>query len=199
MFLEGELALARKNADAAVEAFSGLLASLPPRDGYDVRVRLALAEIHRRRSAEAESHLKRAAELDPTRLEPHALLAELYGHDGRTADRLTALATAVRLDPQTDSIAKEVVLGSAKAGRSARVLELGPIAIFIDPADPDLHAALGRALAGAGKSVAATTSLENALALGARDPIPIHAALAGLYDAVGNRAKADSHRAAARR
>jgi hypothetical protein len=42
-------------------------------------------------------------------------------------------------------VAKEAVLASAKVGRTARVLELGPIAVFVDPADPDLHAALGRA------------------------------------------------------
>jgi tetratricopeptide (TPR) repeat protein len=198
-FIAGEIALARKNADAAVEAFSGLLALSPPRDGYDVRVRLALAEIHRRRGGDAEVHLRRAVELDPSRLEPHALLAELYAHDGRAADRLNALAAALRLDPQTDRVAKEVVFGSAKAGRAARVLELAPIAIFIDPADPELHAALGRALAGTNKPVPAAAALEHALALGVRDPVPVHATLAGLYDAIGNRGKADAHRAAARK
>ncbi len=198
-FLAGELALARKDAPAAVDAFSSLLALKPPRDGYDVRVRLALAEIQRHRTAEAEGHLRRAAAFDPSRLEPHALLAELYRHENRPADRLTALAAAVELDPQTDRIAKEVVLGSAKAGRTSRVLELAPIAIFIDPAAPDVHAALGRALAGSGKTAAAAAALERALAFGAPDASALHLSLAGLYDTLGNRGRADAHRAAARR
>ena len=48
MFLAGEIALARRDAAAAVAAFEGLLLLGPPsHDGYDVRVRLGLAEIHR--------------------------------------------------------------------------------------------------------------------------------------------------------
>ena len=72
---------------------------------------------------------------DPSRVEPHALLAELFKSQQRIPDRLAELEAALRLDPQTDRVAKEVVLGAAKAGRSARVTELAPIAIFIDPAE----------------------------------------------------------------
>jgi predicted Zn-dependent protease len=200
MFLAGDIALARRDAEAAVAAFEGLLDLGPPaHDGYDVRVRLGLAEIHRQHAAAAEAHLRRAIDFDPTRLEPHALLAELYGHQQRTADRLAELEAALRLDPQTDAVAKEAVLGAARAGRSARVVELGPIAIFIDPGDPDLHAALGRALAATGKPAAAAAALERALVLGAPEPAALHLSLAGLYDTLGNRARAEAHRAALRR
>ena len=137
LFLAGEIALARRDADAAVAAFEGLLdVGPPPRDGYDVRVRLGLAEIHRKRPAAAEAHLRRAVELDPSRVEPHALLAEHVQEPAahrRPAGR--AGGGDLRLDPQTDRVAKEVVLGDAKAGRSARVAELAPIAIFIDPGE----------------------------------------------------------------
>jgi tetratricopeptide (TPR) repeat protein len=197
-FLSGEMALARRDADAAVAAFEGLLALDPPRhDGYDVRVRLALAEIHRHRPAAAEDHLRRAIAFDPDRVEPHALLAELYGHEQRPPDRLAELEAALRLDPQTDAVAKEAVLAAAKAKQSARVLELAPIAIFIDPGDPDLHAALGRALAATGKPAAAADALERALALEAPDAAALHRALATLYDTLGNRNRAATHRAAA--
>jgi tetratricopeptide (TPR) repeat protein len=181
-----------------VAAFEGLLALDPPRhDGYDVRVRLALAEIHRHRPAAAEDHLRRAIAFDPARVEPHALLAELYGHAQRQPDRLAELEAALRLDPQTDAVAKEAVLAAAKAKQSARVLELAPIAIFIDPGDPDLHAALGRALAATGKPAAAADAFERALALEAPDAASLHRALATLYDTLGNRNRADAHRAAA--
>ena len=198
LFLAGEIALARRDADAAVAAFEGLLTLGPPaRDGYDVRVRLGLAEIHRKRPAEAEVHLRRAVELDPVRVEPHALLAELYKGQQRIPDRLTALAAAIRLDPQTDRVAKEVVLGDARAGKSTRVTELAPIAIFIDPASPDLHAALGRALTATGKTAAGAAALERALLFGPQSPSLLHLELATLYDKLGDRNRAAAHRAAA--
>jgi tetratricopeptide (TPR) repeat protein len=198
LFLAGEIALARRDADAAVAAFEGMLQIDPgPRDGYDVRVRLGLAEIHRKRPAAAEAHLRRAVELDPSRVEPHALLAELYKDQQRPADRLTELEAALRLDPQTDRVAKEAVLGEAKAGRSARVVELGPIALFIDPANADLHAALGRALAATGKAAAGAAALERALVFGAPSPALLHLELATVYDTLGERNRAAAHRAAA--
>jgi tetratricopeptide (TPR) repeat protein len=198
LFLAGEIALARRDADAAVAAFGGLLDTRPsPRDGYEVRVRLGLAEIHRKRPDAAELHLRRAVELDPSRVEPHALLAELYKDQQRTADRLVELAAALRLEAQTDRIAKEAVLGEAKAGRSARVTELAPIAIFIDPASPDLHAALGRALTATGKPTAGAAALERALLFGPQSPALLHLELATLYDRLGDRNRAAAHRAAA--
>jgi tetratricopeptide (TPR) repeat protein len=197
LFLTGELALARRDAEAAVAAFEGLLdLGAPARDGYDVRVRLGLAEIHRKRTAAAEGHLRRAVELDPSRLEPHALLAELYKSQSRTPERLVELAAAMRLDPQTDRIAKEAVLGEAKAGRSSRVVELAPMALFIDPGSPDVHAALGRALATTGKTAAGAASLERALVFGTQSPALIHLELAALYDTLGDRKRAAAHRAA---
>jgi tetratricopeptide (TPR) repeat protein len=200
VFLSGEIALARRDADAAVAAFEGLLATDPPsHDGYDVRVRLALAEIHRHRPAAAEEHLRRAIGFDPARVEPHALLAELYGHESRPADRLAELEAALPLDPQTDAVAKEAVLGAAKARQPTRVLELAPMAIFIDPGDADLHAALGRALAATGKPAAAAAAFEHALALEPPDAAALHRVLATLYDTLGNRDRADAHRAAAAR
>ena len=45
LFLAAEIALARRDADAAIAALRGLLSLGPsPRDGYDVQVRLGLAE-----------------------------------------------------------------------------------------------------------------------------------------------------------
>jgi tetratricopeptide (TPR) repeat protein len=198
LFLAGEIALAQRDADAAVAAFEGLLdTGAPPRDGYEVRVRLGLAEIHRKHLAAAEAHLRRAVELDPSRVEPHALLAEMYKNQQRTPDRLAELEAAVRLDPQTDRIAKEAVLGAAKAGRSAHVTDLAPIAIFIDPASPDLHAAYGRALAATGKTAAGAAALERALVFGPATPALLHLELATLYDKIGDRGRASAHRAAA--
>ena len=90
------------------------------------------------------------------------------------------------------------MLGEAKAGHPARVTELAPIAIFIDPANPDLHAALGRALTATGKTAAGAAALERALVFGPESPALLHLELATLYDTLGDRNRAASHRAAAR-
>ena len=203
LFLAGEIALARRDADSAFAALEGLLALAPSphhgHDGYDVQVRLGLAEIHRKNLLAAEAHLRHAVDFVPTRVEPRALLAELYADQQRGPDRLDALEGALRLDPMNDAVAKEVVVAEARAGHPARVIELAPIAIFIDPADADLYAALGRALAATGKSAAAAAALERALVFQPADPAALHLTLASLYDTLGERSRADAHRDAARR
>ncbi len=200
LFLAAEIALARRDADATIAALRGLLSVGPsPRDGYDVQVRLGLAEIHRKDLLAAEAHLRHAVDFVPTRVEPRALLAELYGDQERKPDRLAALEGALQLDPMNDAVAKEVVLGEARAGHPDRVVAYGPIAIFIDPADADLHAALGRALAATGKSAAAAVAFEHALVFQPADPAALHLTLASLYDTLGERSRAAAHRDAARR
>jgi tetratricopeptide (TPR) repeat protein len=198
LFLTGELALADREAEPAVAAFERLLA-LGGHDGYDVRVRLALAEIHRKNADAAEQHLRRAIAFDPTRVEPHALLVELYGEQHREADQLAEMDAALALEPQSAKLAKELVLGLGRAQRPGRVVEVAPIAIFIDPADPDLHAALGRALAATGKPAAATVAFQRAMLFHPSDGADIHRALADLYRKLGDtkRAQAESQAATA--
>jgi Tfp pilus assembly protein PilF len=198
-FLAGELALGAQDAEAAAAAFSGVLALGPAFDGYDVRVRLALAELHRGDLAATESHLRRAAAFDDARVEPHALLAELFAEHGRDADRGVELEAALRLDPQNATRAKELALGSARAGRSARSLWAAEVATFIDPADPDVHAAAARALAATGQPALAAKSFEHALLFhpASADAGAIHGALAELYARLGDPARAAAHRSAA--
>jgi hypothetical protein len=195
-FLAGELALGAQDPEAAAAAFTGVLALGPAFDGYDVRVRLALAELHRNDLPATEAHLRRAIAFDDTRVEPHALLAELYAQHGREADRATELEAALALEPQNATRAKELVLASARAGRSARVLAAAPIAIFIDPADADVHAALARALAATGQAALATRAYERALLFHPADAAPLHGALADLYTRLGEPTRAAAHRAA---
>ncbi|MBC8131959.1 MAG: tetratricopeptide repeat protein [Deltaproteobacteria bacterium] len=185
LFLAGELALALRKADEARAAFLELLSptttattdtdttdteSGVTRDGYDVRVRLALAEIHRHDFTAAEQHLKRAIAFDPGSAEATGLLVELLGdpfwRGTRVDDRLREIAATLRLEPLHAGLAKDLVFGLARRGRVTEVIDAAPMAIFIEPALPALHAALGRALAKAGKTAAAATALEHALALG---------------------------------
>ncbi len=168
-------------------------------DGYDVQVRLALAELHRQDRAAAEAHLRKALAFDTRRVEPHALLAELLGNEQRVDDQLAELEAALRLDPHNDHVAKQVVFAEARRGHTAPVIEFAPIASFIDPASPDLYAALGRALAATGKRAEAAAAFERALVFQGSDAIALHLQLAALYDGLGDRTRAAAHRAAAGR
>jgi Tfp pilus assembly protein PilF len=195
-FLAGELALGAQDAAAAAAAFGGVLALGPSFDGYDVRVRLALAQLHENDLSATETNLRRAVAFDPTRVEPHALLAELFAQHGREGDRADELEAALVLEPQNAARAKELVLARARAGRSARVVATAPIAIFIDPADADVHAAYARALAATGQPALAAKAFERALLFRPADAAPIHRALADLYASLGDRTRAEAHRAA---
>jgi tetratricopeptide (TPR) repeat protein len=195
-FLAGELALGAQDAEAAAAAFGGILALGAAFDGYDVRVRLALAELHRRDLGATENHLRRAATFDDTRVEPHALLAELFAQHGREADRAVELEAALRLDPQNATRAKELVLASAREGRGARTIWAAEVATFLDPADADVHAAAGRAHAAAGQPANAARAFERALLFHPADPGALHATLADLYTRLGDPGRAAAHRAA---
>ncbi|HEX3697291.1 MAG TPA: tetratricopeptide repeat protein [Polyangia bacterium] len=201
LFLTAELALSRRDAAPAIAALESLLALPDGRgDGYDVRVRLALAEIHRQNQAQAEIHLRKAIAFDPTRVEAHALLTELLGDMGRADDKLAEQEATLRLESQNIGVAKQAMLASARAGRLSRVIALGETATFIDPADPDIHAAVGRALASSGQPAAAARLFETALLFGPApaDAAEIHRALAGLYTRLGDTARAATHTTAAR-
>jgi Flp pilus assembly protein TadD len=106
------------------------------------------------------------------------------------------MEAALRLEPQSGKLAKELVLALGRSGRAGKVVELGPIAIFIDPADADLHAALGRALAATGKTAAAAVAFERALLFAPSDAPEIHRTLAELYIKMGDSRRATTHRAA---
>ncbi len=192
MFLAGELALAAMTARVAADIFEQLAGA--GSDGYDVRVRAALAHIHLQNLPVAEAHLRKAIAFDPSRVEPHALLSELLEKQGHHEQRLATLETALMLEPQNAQVAKQVVLGSARAGRPGRVVALAPIALFIDPADPDLHAAHGRALAATAKAADAAQAFERALLFAPRDEADIHRTLADLYAQLGEIKKAAEHR-----
>jgi tetratricopeptide (TPR) repeat protein len=197
LFLAGEVALGRRDAGAAVVAFEALRElGPPPHDGYDVRVRLALSEIHRKNPSAAEAHLRVAVDFDPTRVEPHALLAELYADQHRGEARAAEVEAMLRLEAQNAGLAKEVVLADARAGRPTRVIEAAPVALFIDPADADVHAALGRALLATGKPAQAAVAFERALMFNLDDPRAVHLTLAEIYTKLGDVTKATAHRAA---
>ena len=161
LFLTGEIALARARRRARPWPRSRGCWTLDPAARRLRRARAAGAgrDPPQATRPPPRRHLRRAIDLRSDARRAARAAGRALRRQQRTADRLVELEAALRLEPQTDAVAKEVVLGRRGRGASARVVELGPIAIFIDPADPDLHAALGRALAATGKPAAGGRAL----------------------------------------
>jgi tetratricopeptide (TPR) repeat protein len=190
-FLAAELALGAGETGTAQEELQALVDG--GHDGYDVRLRLALAALKSNDQAHTEEHLRRALALAPLEAEPHLLLMELYDRMGRGPDRQREAEALLRLEPQSAGLARKVVLEAAVAGRRDTVVEMGAVATFIDPADANIHAAVGRALAAMGRWREARQSFERALTF-APENAPWHAALADVLDRLGDTAGAAAHR-----
>lgn len=196
VFLGADLALHAGRAEEARALFTQLLER--GREGYDVRLRLALASLSLGDRGSATTHLHRAVDLVPSSVEALGLLAEHLGALGELGEQLAAKARALRLEPQGLALAKEVVLGEARAGHPTEVIASARIALDIAPADPDMHAALGRALEATGARRDAIAALERALRFGPHDPAALHRRLADLYRTTGDHTRAALHRAALR-
>jgi tetratricopeptide (TPR) repeat protein len=193
-FLAAELALGAGETATAGDELRGLVTA--GHDGYDVRLRLALVAVRADDRAAAEEHLQKAIALAPTEVEPRLLLVALLERQGakREGERQRQEEALLRIEPQSGPLAKRVMWAAATAGRPGVVAELAPIAVFIDPADADVHAALGRALATLGKAREARDAFERALRLGPPDPPAVHRALAEQLEKLGETSEAAAHR-----
>ncbi len=145
----------------------------------------------------ALKQLRAAVAAAPSSIEAKVLLAEHLAAMGDDEAQLALETEILRLEPQSLTLAKRVVLGHARAGRVDQTAELAKAALFIDPDDPDLYAAQGRALAAQGKNKEAAAALERALQFGIADPAAIHRALAASYEKLGDTRRAAAHRAKA--
>jgi cellulose synthase operon protein C len=197
-FLAAELALGAGETATAGEELRALVAG--GHDGYDVRLRLALVSARADDHPSTEKHLRQAIALAPTEVEPRLLLVGLLERQGETRsdERLREEEALVRIEPQSGALAKRVMWAAATAGRPGVVAELGAIAVFIDPGDADVHAAVGRALASLGRPREARDAFERALRLGPPDAAAVHRALAEQLDRLGETTRAAAHRGQAR-
>ena len=202
LFLDGRAcARAPRGGPRPPVAFRASSRWCRPRDGYDVRVRLALAEIHRkRRRRRRDPPAPRHRAAIPRASSRRPCWPSCYGADaaqGRAAGGAGGgpAARAPDRQPGQGGGAR-----AARAGRTARVLELAPIADLHRSGRPDLHAALGRALAATGKPAAAAAAFERALRLRRPRPGRLHspAPLAGALRHAGRpAASAAAHRGCA--
>jgi tetratricopeptide (TPR) repeat protein len=193
-FLAAELALSAGETTTAGDELRALVAA--GHDGFDVQLRLALVAARGDDQAATEEHLRKAIAHAPTEVEPRLLLVGVLERQGaaRQADRQREEEALLLVEPQSAALAKRVVYGAATAGRAGTVAELGPIATFIDPADADLQATVGRAFAATGRAREARQAFERALRLGPPDAAAVHRALAEQLERLGETTEAAAHR-----
>jgi cellulose synthase operon protein C len=159
--LQGEVAMARKDAAGARAAYGAALrAGL---DGYELRTRLGIAALKANDLADAQRHFARAKQLDPDGTEPYAQLARAYEQAGRQAEALIETEGLARLDPHSGTALRKLVAAYAAAGRNDKLLQWGARALEVDPFDATAHASYARALAAVGRRAEAIAELETAL------------------------------------
>ncbi|HJZ88088.1 MAG TPA: tetratricopeptide repeat protein [Polyangia bacterium] len=166
--LRGEIAMAKREAKAALAAFDKVVAT--GADGYDLRMRLAAAALHAGDDDRALVELGRAGKLDPQRSEPLEERAAIYEkkHDGAAA--LPELEKLCAIDPNAGPAAKKVALAALARSDWPKVARFAARAIEVDPFDAELLEALARADEALGKKKEATEARETArLARQARD------------------------------
>jgi tetratricopeptide (TPR) repeat protein len=158
----GELAMLQKDYKTAKQAFEFLLDSHA--DGYDARFGLGRIAAAEHDVPEAEKQLGLAKKMDPDRADPYIELAKLLlKTPGREDDALPELEAAARLDCMDPSVAKLLVEKHAARQHWAKVAELAPLAIFIDPFDAPTHARFARALVELNRGSEALPEIDAAL------------------------------------
>ena len=155
-----ELAMIQKDKKTAKEAYEFLLSSKA--DGYDARFGLGRLAASDNDVPEAEKQLALAKKLDPDRAEPYIELAKLY-FKTREDDALRELEQAAMLDCMDPSVAKLLVEKHAARQHWAKVAELAPLSLYIDPFDVATHTRYARALLELGRSAEALKEIDAGL------------------------------------
>lgn len=159
-------ALEAKQPEEAVKAIQTAIGA--EQDGYPLRLLLATAYLHQQQWPEAQVQLARAAELEPEAAEPAALLLELAE---RQEDRKLLLQQHLRLLDLLEHDWENARLAVQRALTDSAwesLLLIAPRAIAIQPFDPFVHQAYGRALLERGAPKEAAQQFETALIAGAK-------------------------------
>jgi cellulose synthase operon protein C len=142
-YILAEVALHGNDRPRARQLYEGLAAD--GHDSYDLRARLAQLARDDGKPAEAEAQLCAAKKLDPERSQPYQELAQMYDKAGNLAKALVELEHFAFLEQMDAAPLKKLVVEYGKLGNWAKVRTYGEMATYINPADPDILAGLGRA------------------------------------------------------
>jgi len=142
-YILAEIAVHNSDSAAAKQLYTGLAAD--GHDSYDVRARLAQLAKEANDPDELVKQLCAAKKLDPERSYPFQALAQLYEKQGKMPEALHEWEQFAFLEQMDLGPLKKLVIEYGKLGNWAKVKTYGEMATYINPADPDILAGLGRA------------------------------------------------------
>ncbi len=159
-------------------------------DGYVLRLMLSRAALARNDLVSARSELEAAIKLEPERLEAQRGLLEVAERSKDQALGLRAIAAIAALD-QHDRVVHETLVAALSQNESWQELVTeAETTLYIDPGNPALHFALGRAYANTGEPKRGLVELDRALQLGYPQPAPLQLARARVLAQLGEHKQA---------
>jgi tetratricopeptide (TPR) repeat protein len=142
-YIQAEILLHQSDKARAKALFEGLIAD--GHDSFDLRSRLAQIAGDQGKLEEVEHQLCAAKKLDPERSLPYQELAHRYEKAGQPAKALVELEHFAFLEQMDLAPLKKLVSAYGQLANWSKVRTYGEMATFINPADPEVLAGLGRA------------------------------------------------------
>lgn len=187
-YVLAEAHLRNKDADAAVLEFDRLLTE--GIDGYGIRFALGRIAASAGNVETAARHLNEAKKWDPDRIEPYALLMQLYEAKERREELLREAEAVLNVQEHDHDSARLLIDRFALDKRWEDIVRVAPRVLGITPMEPFVHQQYGLALAQLKRPKEAAFELESALVGGVRRPAVIRGVLAKQYLAAGDKVKA---------
>jgi len=181
-------ALAASDPKAARTEYETLLQQ--GTDGYAIRIALGRLAAKGGDTEAAIKHLIAAKHWDADRVEPYALLIQIYEAKERRADLLKETEAYLDLQEHDHDAARILIDRFAQDKQWADVARVAPRVIGITPTETFVHQQYGLALANLNRPKEAIYELESALTAGVRKPGPLRGVLSKQYLLTGDKAKA---------
>jgi tetratricopeptide (TPR) repeat protein len=158
-------------------------------DGYVIRILLARAALANKRHEVARKEAEAAIAIDPEQLEAHRVLLEVAAMRASIgapdkALALRALQALAQLDQHDPMLQLAWITALREAKDYAGLRTAAESALYLMPAQPDVHLALGEGLLAAGEPAAALIELDRALSLGHKRPDEVGRARAQALQAI---------------
>lgn len=159
-------------------------------DGYAIRIALGRLSAMGGDMEAAIRHLNEAKLWDADRVEPYALLMQIYEAKEQRPELLKETEAYLDLQEHDHTAARLLIDRFAQEKQWADVARVAPRVIGISPTEAFVHQQYGIALANLNRPKEAVYELESALIAGVRKPGPLRALLSRQYLATGERTKA---------
>jgi hypothetical protein len=180
--------LSAANPNAARTEYETLLQQ--GTDGYAIRIALGRLTAMGGDADTAIKHLIEAKRWDPDRVEPYALLIQIYEAKERRADLLKETEAYLDLQEHDHDASRLLIDRYAQEKQWADVARVAPRVIGITPTETFVHQQYGLALVNLNRPKEAIYELESALTAGVRKPGPLRATLSKQYLLTGDKVKA---------